>query len=247
MQQKINKPKAVLFDWDGTIVEARDPALSTALEATFAEMARRGYAKLDYQSWPLERIKAISNFLPRTLIRDTFLPHGQDVADQALAIYIESYVTAATENANNKALSGAMETFAMLRRQGIPFAIISSKLQQFLDAECDVILKTLYPDVICRGDNPPAPKKPDPAALRNVLQQLGVEPGKDVWMVGDTVESDLEAAVNAGCCPVFFRTPDASAPKSPIPEDTITVNGHKSLQQLIHTTQRNAAWEKKAG
>ena len=49
-------------------------------------------------------------------------------------------------------------------------------------------------------------RKPNPKIFEYVLERLGVEPAKAVH-VGDSVEADMDGAVNSGITPVWIKTP----------------------------------------
>lgn len=59
---------------------------------------------------------------------------------------------------------------------------------------------------VCMEDGPP---KPDPFPVQRACELLGVQPGTDVIMLGDTPD-DIRAAVAAGCTGVGVTTPEAA-------------------------------------
>ena len=65
-------------------------------------------------------------------------------------------------------------------------------------------LEPLFEVMICSRDL--GIRKPNPKIFDYVLKELGVAPGEAVH-VGDSVEADMEGAVEAGITPVWINTP----------------------------------------
>lgn len=227
MNKPQTAPKAILFDWDGTIADT-EHILALALNATFADWAEKGYAKPEHAEWTTERIWGIPNFAPRRMLHEIFIEHGDDVAALVLDDYIRHYIRIGIETMI--VYDGALANFHLLKQSGIAFAIVSSKYHPFLDSEVKAVLGEHFPDIVFVGDKPDYRPKPDPKPLLLALEQLGVAPGKDVWMIGDTVQSDMQGALNAGCTPIFMsiegRRPEGC-------ENFYIVEGHRSLRELI--------------
>lgn len=53
-------------------------------------------------------------------------------------------------------------------------------------------------------------RKPNPRIFEHVLNELGVKPEEAVH-VGDSIEADMEGALNSGITPVWIRTPEPQA------------------------------------
>lgn len=77
--------------------------------------------------------------------------------------------------------------------------------------DCEKFLKlhkfdNLVKASVCMEDGPP---KPDPFPVKKACELLGVEPGPNVIMVGDTPD-DIRAAVACGCTGVGVTVPEAA-------------------------------------
>jgi HAD superfamily hydrolase (TIGR01509 family) len=66
-------------------------------------------------------------------------------------------------------------------------------------------LDSLFELIICSRDL--GIRKPNTAIFKYVMNKMGVLPGETVH-VGDSVESDIEGALDSGITPVWIRTPD---------------------------------------
>lgn len=88
------------------------------------------------------------------------------------------------------------QTIKRLAAQNIRIVIISNDNQAPTEATLHLLGIADYVDGVVGGDDPLLPNKPDPASLRYISQQFGVELAQ-MLMVGDT-ESDMIFGRNAG-------------------------------------------------
>ena len=97
-------------------------------------------------------------------------------------------------HAMTKPYAGIPETLAELKRGGALLGVLSNKF----DAAAQSVIAEQFPDVfdLVRGECEEIPRKPDPAGLRYMMGQLGVQPS-DVLYVGDS-ETDVKTAHCAG-------------------------------------------------
>lgn len=102
----------------------------------------------------------------------------------------------------------SMETMKELKRRcGANIAIVTGRPKK----DCDKFLKLHNLDqmisvTVCMEDGPP---KPDPFPINRALQLLGVQPSKEVIMVGDTPD-DIRSAIACGCRGVGVATPESA-------------------------------------
>ncbi len=103
----------------------------------------------------------------------------------------------------------SMATMEELKRRcGTKIAIVTGRPKK----DCDKFLKLHKLDQmidvsVCMEDGPP---KPDPFPVTRALELLGVEPSKEVIMVGDTPD-DIRSALACGCRGVGVATPESAA------------------------------------
>lgn len=101
----------------------------------------------------------------------------------------------------------SMETMEELKRRcGAKIAIVTGRPRK----DCNKFLKihkldTMVDVCVCMEDGPP---KPDPFPVARALELLGVEPSKEVIMVGDTPD-DIRSALACGCRGVGVATPES--------------------------------------
>lgn len=185
---KIAKPRAILFDWDNTLVNTW-PVIHRALQETFIAM--------EHEPWTLKQTKA----RVRKSMRDSFPEIFGDKWERASDIYQTSYRT--LHLAELEALPEAEAVLKHLKERGdIYLAIVSNKKGHNLRKELAHIGWDRFFSKIVGADDA-ARDKPHPDPVVMALAGSGIEPGSDVWFVGDS-DVDLECAKNTGCVPVLY-------------------------------------------
>lgn len=187
MAIKDSKPKAVIFDWDNTLVNTW-PVIHAALHRTFSQ-----YGLIP---WTLEETKQ----RVAHSARDAFPKLFGDKWEEAGMVYQGHYIS--SHLAELKTLEAAEEVLDYLKSQGIYLALVSNKKGPTLRKEVAHLgWGHYFAQQIGSGDAPRDKPHPDPVHL--ALEGSGIVAGPDVWFVGDT-SVDLEVAKNTGCVPVLY-------------------------------------------
>ena len=176
--------QAVLFDWDGTLVDTGDILLrcwhvmtERVLGYRFPvdEADRRKFlAMRGADSFPLlanspEQLKAME---------DGFTAAYLELAPVTLRLY-----------------DGATELLARLQREGVRTGVVTSKTRERFECDAEISGLTAHLDVIITGDDV-AKAKPDPEGVWAGLTALNI--GADhAWFVGDS-PADVKAGKAAG-------------------------------------------------
>lgn len=175
---------AFVFDLDGTLLDT----LPDLVAVTNETMTRFGYPTHDTAAV----LAMVGNGL-RSLIVQA-LPDGlsDKRTDEAVAFWKAAYDR--RNHTGTKVYDGMAETLDELHARGKKLAVLSNKF----DAGVKHIMARFLPNVMDfeLGEGP-VPRKPDPAGLLLVAETLGVEPAR-IAFVGDTAETDMQAAHNAG-------------------------------------------------
>jgi phosphoglycolate phosphatase len=177
-------PKAIVFDFDLTLVDSR------AGIASCHAYAMRELALPEADRKVAEATAMIG--LPAQTVFATLFPDS----DQAEA-YVSLYQVRADEimTASTSLLPGARETIEALLAQSLRLGIVSTKLrariEEFLQREG---LFSSFETIIGPEDVPSY--KPEPEGLILALERLGV-PASEALYVGDTL-IDAETARRAG-------------------------------------------------
>jgi len=170
--------RAVLFDWDGTLVNS-------------AEKTYRCYVQV-FAGFgiPFDHARFQETYSPdwRQTYRAVGLPlESWPLADKR---WIECYQRSASA-----LVPGASEALARIRERSLAQGIVSSGDGGRVRSELQALgLAGLFAAVVCGGDTPR--RKPDPEPLKVALQRLALGP-QDAVYVGDSPE-DVNMARAAG-------------------------------------------------
>lgn len=189
MTSLLPRPKALLFDWDNTLVDTW-LTIHQALVVTFEAMGRR--------PWTLEETRANV----RQSAREAFPELFGGRAEEATRLFYEAFERDHLTHLRERA--GAGEMLAELaRRDGLLLGVVSNKTGRYLRLEATRLGWSGHFHSLV-GATDAARDKParDPVDL--ALAESGLAAGPEVWFVGDT-DVDLKCAVAAGCTPVLIR------------------------------------------
>ena len=179
------RPRAVLFDWDNTLVNTWP---------TIVECYRDTFTALGQTPWTARvRDRAHGS------LRDVFPPLFGERAGEAEKVFYETFYRIHLERL--EALPGAAALLARACAAGCYVAVVSNKVGDNLRAE---LAHLGWGKWISRavGAKDAKRDKPAPDPIFMALNGTGIAPDHDVWMVGDT-PADLKCAHAAGVLPVF--------------------------------------------
>ncbi|CAK0744476.1 phosphoglycolate phosphatase [uncultured Gammaproteobacteria bacterium] len=190
-QCPITLPRAVLFDWDNTLVETWD-CIHAALAATFDAMGMEPWSMADTQA----RV--------RQSLRDSFPKLFGERWQEARDIYYHHFSTTHLEYLRAK--DGAAELLDVLAERGVYLGVVSNKTGKFLRKEAEALgWQGRFQRII--GATDAEADKPAVAPVKLALEPIGIEPGgpgiDSIWFVGDA-DVDLECAHAAGCVPILL-------------------------------------------
>ncbi|HEY5208422.1 MAG TPA: HAD family hydrolase [Stellaceae bacterium] len=188
----MSRPRAVLFDWDNTLVDSWD-TIHEALNHCFNAMGRA--------PWTIAETKART----RLSLKEAFPPIFGERWEEARDHYLSHF--AAIHLARIKPLPGVLAMLDGLAELGVPLAVVSNKTSATLRREAAHFgWHGRFARLVGAGDADA--DKPAAAPILMALAALDLKPGLDAWYVGDTA-LDMECAANAGCHPVLLHTEPA--------------------------------------
>lgn len=183
-------PRAILFDWDNTLVDGW-PCIHAAFNAALA------WAGLPLRS-PEETQARV-----RLSLRDSFPDLFGARWRQARDVYYAEFEARHLDML--APLPGAGDLLEALAAQGVYLGVVSNKTGRFLRAEAAALEWGRYFGCLV-GANDAAADKPAVDPVHMALAPLGIEPGPEVWFVGDA-DVDMRCAHAAGCVPVLVGRP----------------------------------------
>jgi HAD superfamily hydrolase (TIGR01509 family) len=170
--------RAVLFDWDGTIVDS-------------AEASFRCYRRL-FGSFGLtyEREDFARTYSPDWYRTYEALGLARERWPEADARWLALYASE-----KSTLVAGAGPAMDVLRRSGLRAAVVTSGSRSRVEPEIAALgLRGVFETLVCCDDC--ERRKPDPEPLHLALGRLGLSPGETAY-VGDSPE-DVEMARAAG-------------------------------------------------
>ncbi len=185
-------PDAVLFDFDGTLVDSA-PDLAGAMNDLRAE--------LNLPELPYETLRPYATYGARSLLKagiDMSPDHAQydDHRLRFLAIYDQRKLS------KTHLFNGVLELLIALERRRIKWGIVTNKHSRLAEPMIFELLRdrAFMPAVVICGDSTPTPK-PHPAPLLRAVADAEWDASR-CWFVGDG-ESDVKAGLAAGMTPVL--------------------------------------------
>ena len=187
----MDRPAALVFDLDGTLIDSRRD-ITTAIN--------RMREELGLPPIPLEAVVTMVGEGARLLVERALGPaFPAEQVDRALARYLEHYADVCLDE--TKAYPGIEEMLEGLAGR-YPLALLSNKGEALSRKILAGLGLSRFFGEILGGDSLPT-RKPDPAGLHVLAERLGV-PLDRLLLVGDTW-IDAETAHNAGCAFVLVE------------------------------------------
>lgn len=180
------KYDTIIFDLDGTLLDTLDDLMDAA-----------NYA-LEQLGWPLRSKDEIRSFVGNGVAKlmERAVPAGTDSEGAAKALELFTAYYDIHKKDKTAPYEGISEMLVVLKEKGLTLAVVSNKF----DAAVKGLMTQYFPGLIdmSAGEAEAAgiPKKPHPAMVHSVINALGADPGRAVY-VGDS-DVDLQTAQNAG-------------------------------------------------
>ena len=184
------KPKMVLIDVDGTLVDSV-PDLTFCVDEMMKQLGMPVRGEAAVRQWVGNGVQRLTE---RALTNDLDGYPDAALFDRAMPIFMELY--AENTSKRSRLYDGVLEGLNFLQScEGLKIGCVTNKAEQFTHP----LLKDLGIfdrfEIIVSGDSLPE-KKPHPLPLLHAAEVLGVKP-EDAVMIGDS-KSDVKAARAAG-------------------------------------------------
>lgn len=185
----IRKPRMILIDVDGTLVDSV-PDLAWCVDELMRRLGREPHGEAKVRNWVGNGVERL---VRRALIGQLEGEPPEADFEKAYPIFLELY--AENTSKRSRLYPGVREGLDYLKAQGYLLGCVTNKATQFTLP----LLKDLgiHDDfgIVVSGDTLPV-KKPDPQPLLHAAAHFGVAPAESL-MIGDS-KSDVEAARAAG-------------------------------------------------
>jgi HAD superfamily hydrolase (TIGR01549 family) len=205
--------RAVLFDWDGTLLNSFG-ADSRAYLATFRS--------LDIE-WEIDDLNRHYSPNWHRVYRAARLPRAK--WDEAEKIWRRAY-----RNESPRLMPGARQLIRSLQRDFVLGIVSSGNRPRVRRQLRGFQLTDYFSACVCNEDAPR--RKPHPAPLNLALERIGLDPEECVY-VGDTAE-DVEMSRRAGVRPIGVLGPFPTAARLRASRPDVILN---SIEELPHYLQ----------
>lgn len=184
------KPKMVLIDVDGTLVDSV-PDLTFCVDEMLKQLDMPVRGEAAVRQWVGNGVQRLTE---RALTNDLDGYPDAELLARAMPIFMELY--AENTSKRSRLYDGVLEGLDFLQScEGLKIGCVTNKAEQFtLPLLTDLGIVDRF-EIIVSGDSLPE-KKPHPMPLLHAAEKLGVKP-EDSVMIGDS-KSDVKAARAAG-------------------------------------------------
>ena len=184
------KPKMVLIDVDGTLVDSV-PDLTFCVDEMMKQLDMPVRGEAAVRQWVGNGVQRLTE---RALTNDLDGYPDAELFARAMPIFMELY--AENTSKRSRLYGGVVEGLDFLQHcEGLKLGCVTNKAEQFtLPLLTDLGIVDRF-EIIISGDTLPE-KKPHPMPLLHAAEKLGVKP-EDAVMIGDS-KSDVKAARAAG-------------------------------------------------
>lgn len=204
-------PRAILFDWDNTLVDT----WSVAFKGINAALEAVGRLPITIEEF-WQR--------PHHSMRDAAVELFGDSFERGERVFYETVEKIHLQEV--KALLGAEHLLDNLKARGIYLGIVSNKEGSYLRKEVHHLgWKSYFREIV--GARDAKEDKPSALPVLAALKDSKINPSHEVWFVGDSIV-DVHCARASGCVPIVVGIGVASQQ-----EDIVHAKDCQGLAQLI--------------
>ncbi len=189
MTPELAAPRAILLDWDNTLVDTW-PVIHDAMNTALAAM--------NQPAWSFDETRQ----RVRRSMREAFPELFGEKWETARDVFYDRF--RAIHLARLETRPGAQEMLDALSNRGLYLGVVSNKRGEHLRSEVAHLGWEAYFGRLV-GATDAVRDKPAPEVVELALAGSGVTAGEEVWLIGDT-GIDLECAHKSRCVPVLLRT-----------------------------------------
>ncbi len=185
----MNKPRLILIDLDGTLVDSV-PDLAICVDAMMEQIGGAQHGESKVRDWVGNGVERL---VRRALIGKLEGEPDESAFKQAYPIFLDLYQE--HNGKHSQLYPGVVTGLDYLRKSGYALGCITNKAARFSEPLLQDMDIDDYFSIIISGDTLPK-KKPDPLPLLHAAEHFDVPTGESL-MLGDS-SNDVKAARAAG-------------------------------------------------
>jgi phosphoglycolate phosphatase len=214
-------PRVLLFDWHGTLVDTHD-AMFSAMEDMLplledldlvSRLVPEDQCKSAEDAKLVRYIRIFRRLRPKILAErrvsrsDIFnVIFGDDLEAKTIAHLAYNRCYRKYFGQVKPFQMGVFDYLQTFKKLGIKLGVATNRSREFLDHELQTVddgrWAELFDVTVCADDV--THYKPAPELLLAALASLDIQPGTDIWYVGDSYV-DMLTAKNAGVASIFYN------------------------------------------
>ena len=185
----MNKPRLILIDLDGTLVDSV-PDLAICVDAMMERIGGAQHGESKVRDWVGNGVERL---VRRALVGKLEGEPDESAFKQAYPIFLDLYQE--YNGKHSQLYSGVVTGLDYLRKSGYTLGCITNKAARFSEPLLKDMKIDDYFSIIISGDTLPK-KKPDPLPLLHAAEHFNI-PTAESLMLGDS-SNDVKAARAAG-------------------------------------------------
>lgn len=185
----IKKPKMILIDVDGTLVDSV-PDLAYCVDQLMELLGKKPYGEKKVRDWVGNGVESLCK---RALVGKMDGEPSRDDFDIAYPLFLKLYAENTAERSS--IYPGALEGLEYLYSKKYKLGCVTNKAEQFTIPLLKKLKLHNFFQIIISGDSLPT-KKPNPEPLLHAAKFFQLKPN-EALMIGDS-KSDVKAARAAG-------------------------------------------------
>lgn len=232
----MDKPKAILFDLDNTLLAWSDTIAQAWESLCSRHSARLGDTSL-FSKTILDALSTLNagsdppteqSVLLRQAVSNAFRELGIEDMDLAAEI-ADAHESERVEI--SRPLPGTTDTLRYFKEEGVKLALITSGSGERQRGKVKKHgLEVFFDVILIEGEI--GYGKPEERVYLEALEQLGVTPS-ETWMVGDGLEWDIETAQKLGILGIWVVWPASKYILMDLPPDAYPENSHVRPDRII--------------